>query len=101
MVSLPTVDVSQSNPRQRRNIVDNVPSVSSRAIALGMRYRVVVDVDSPRQLRLVRSLVPKAFRVRSNSRLMMQVGAYSDRTQAEEMLQRMTSNGLNASLEEL
>ena len=105
--NLPSISISQNNPRQRNSVAggDNfprsLPSRSNRAIALGLRYRVVVNVDSPRELRQVRSLVPGAFRTRYNGRLVMQVGAYSDRAEAEEMLQKMTDNGLSATIEQL
>lgn len=105
--NLPSILISQNNPRQRNsaagsdNLPRSLPSRTSRAVALGLRYRVVVNANSPRELRQVRSLVPEAFRTRYNGRVVMQVGAYSDRTEAEEMLQKMTDNGLSATLEEL
>lgn len=105
---MPTLAVSQRNPRQSgaittqgNRLVGNSRSSTSRAIALGMRYRVVVDADSPRQQSLVRSLVPGAFRSRYNGRSVIQVGAFSDRQEAEEMIQKMNGNGFNAILEEL
>lgn len=105
--NFPSISVSQNNPRQRNsaaggdNLPRSLPSRSNRAVALGLRYRVVVYAESPRELREVRSLVPGAFRTRYNGRLVMQVGAYSDRAEAEEMLQKMTGNGLSATIEEL
>ncbi|HEY9847955.1 MAG TPA: DUF1565 domain-containing protein [Leptolyngbyaceae cyanobacterium] len=106
--SMSTIGISQSNPRltSSSNVgvapeVSNSRSSTNRAIALGMRYRVVVDASSPRQQRLVRSMVPGAFRSRYNGRSVIQVGAYSDRQEAEEMLEKMNSNGFSAILEEL
>ncbi|MBD2181779.1 DUF1565 domain-containing protein [Aerosakkonema funiforme] len=99
--NLPSVAISPDNPLPQESRYSPRPSSTSRAVALGLRYRVIVDVGSARQQRLLRSLVPGAFRTRSNGRAVMQVGAYSDRTEAEEMLQKLNSNGLNASIEEL
>nr|WP_275993504.1 DUF1565 domain-containing protein [Argonema antarcticum] len=102
--NLPMVAISQDNPRQQQRNYSAPPtprSVPNRAVALGLRYRVVVEVESPRQQRLVRSIVPGAFQTRANGRVMMQVGAYRDRQEAEEMLQKINSNGLTGAIEEL
>ncbi len=102
--NLPMVAISQDNPRQQQRRYSAPPtprSVPNRAVALGLRYRVVVEAENPRQQRLVRSIVPGAFQSRFNGRRVMQVGAYSDRQQAEEMLQKINSNGLTGTIEEL
>ncbi|MCL1468721.1 DUF1565 domain-containing protein [Argonema galeatum] len=102
--NLPMVPISQDNPRQQQRRYATPPtprSVPNRAVALGLRYRVVVEAENPRQQRLVRSIVPGAFQTRANGRVMMQVGAYSDRQEAEEMLQKINSNGLTGAIEEL
>jgi cell division protein FtsN len=67
---------------------------------LELRYRVVVPVDDETAQVQVRSLVPDAFRTVHNGRVMMQVGAYSDRIKAEEMQQMITSKGLQATIEQ-
>jgi hypothetical protein len=68
---------------------------------VGQGYRVVVLVETLEQERLLRQLVPDAVRVRSLNRMVMQVGVFRDRSSAEQMLQKMSGNGLNAMLEEL
>ena len=79
---------------------DNSPSVD-RASALGFRYRVVVDADSSSDQQKMLSLVPDAFRTFTNGRSVIQAGAFRDREKAEELLQILTTNGLNARIEDI
>ncbi|MEG4516990.1 MULTISPECIES: DUF1565 domain-containing protein [unclassified Microcoleus] len=79
---------------------DNSPSFD-RARALGFRYRVVVDTDSWRDRQKMQSLVPGAFRSFSSGRPVMQAGAFREREKAEELLQMLSANGLNARIEEI
>lgn len=95
---LPTVDVSR-NPLNR---VRSAPTVDpARAASLGLRYRVVVEASSDSEQAQVRSIVPDAFRISSNGRVVMQVGAYSDRARADETAQMLNSNGLRASVQSI
>lgn len=77
------------------------PTPPTHATILGMRYRVVVEADSKSKQDFVRSVVPGAFRTFANGKVLMQVGAYKDRAEADEMLQRVTSKGLRGILEEV
>ncbi|MEG4080083.1 MULTISPECIES: DUF1565 domain-containing protein [unclassified Microcoleus] len=79
---------------------DNSPSFD-RARALGFRYRVVVDTDSWRDRQKMQSLVPGAFRSFSSGRPVMQAGAFRELEKAEELLQMLSANGLNARIEEI
>ncbi|MEG4942486.1 DUF1565 domain-containing protein [Microcoleus sp. F4-D5] len=72
-----------------------------RPSALGLRYRVVVDTDSSRDRQKMKSLVPGAFRSFSSGRPVMQAGAFREREKAEELLQMLSANGLNARIEEI
>jgi len=74
---------------------------SDRASALGFRYRVVVDAESSGDRQKMLSLVPDAFRTFTNGRSVMQAGAFREREQAEELLQILTTNGLNARIEDI
>ncbi|MFB2837148.1 DUF1565 domain-containing protein [Floridanema evergladense] len=69
--------------------------------ALGVRYRVVVEVRTLEEQKRLLSLVPSAFRTISEGKVVMQVGAFSDRTQAEEMLEKINSNDLLGTIEEI
>jgi hypothetical protein len=61
----------------------------------------VVDAGTASKQALVRSLVPGAFRTFSNGRVFMQVGAYKDRAEADEMLQFVNSKGLRGTMEQI
>jgi parallel beta-helix repeat protein len=64
-----------------------------------LRYRVIVVADSYSVQEQVRQLVPGAFRTRSGGRTMMQAGAFSDRAEADDLAQKLVSNGLPATVE--
>ncbi|MGL5065667.1 MAG: DUF1565 domain-containing protein [Microcoleus sp.] len=78
---------------------DNSPSFD-RSIALSYPYQVIVDSSSASDLARLRSLVPDAFRTSIGGRWVMQVGAFKEREKAEELLQMLAVNGLNARIEE-
>ncbi|MCC3571554.1 MAG: DUF1565 domain-containing protein [Microcoleus sp. PH2017_29_MFU_D_A] len=79
---------------------ENSPSVD-RASALGFRYRVVVDAESSGDRQKMLSLVPDAFRTFTNGRSVIQAGVFQEREKAEELLQILTANGLNARIEDI
>jgi parallel beta-helix repeat protein len=90
---LPVVNVSR-NPLQNRE------SGSRQSAAVrGLRYRVVVAAG--RRAEQVRSLFPGAFTTYSDGKAVLQVGAFGDRTNAEEAAQILDSNGLNGTIETL
>ncbi|MEG4441721.1 DUF1565 domain-containing protein [Microcoleus sp. AT9_B5] len=83
-----------------RDSQESSPSFD-RARALGFRYRVVVDTDSSGDRQKMKSLVPGAFRSFSSGRPVMQAGAFREREKAEELLQMLSANGLNARIEDI
>jgi parallel beta-helix repeat protein len=91
---LPTINVP-SNPLNRVATLPP-PTDSRRAVALGLRYRVVVEATTDSEQNQVRSLVSGAFRTSVNGRVVMQAGAYSDRANATEAANLLNSNGLRA-----
>lgn len=95
---LPKVGRSQSSlaPSAR-----STPLPPTGGTSLGLRYRVVVEAESESKQALVRSLVPGAFRTFSNGRVLMQVGAFSDRVNADEIRQMLSSKGLRAAIEQM
>jgi parallel beta-helix repeat protein len=66
-------------------------------VAATLRYRVVVDMADGEALR---SVVPGAFTAVSGGRQVLQAGAFSDAGKANQLLQRLTSQGIRASLEQ-
>lgn len=65
------------------------------------RYRVVVPVDSPNEVALVRRAVPSSFASRLNGYLVVQIGAYSDRRIAEAQVSRLAQQGFTAKIESI
>jgi parallel beta-helix repeat protein len=65
------------------------------------RYRVVVPVSSPNSVAQVRQLVPNSFASRLNGVLVVQIGAYSDRSVAESQVSRLLQQGLSARIESI
>lgn len=66
-----------------------------------LRYRVVVEATSERIQAMVRSLVPSAFVVSERGRPLIQVGAFSDRDNAEDAVRLLNQNGLRAVVQRL
>src|SRR6478672_3450077 len=90
-----TASTTLKIPASSRTLTATVP----HSPAKGLRYRVIVPAESATQQALVRSLIPDAFRTVLNGHTVMQVGAYSRRDYADEMLQMLASKGLTAGVE--
>lgn len=60
-----------------------------------LRFRVLVPITSDTDLARIRTIIPDAFRS-SRDRATAQIGAYSDRAEAEVQAQRVTPLGLRA-----
>jgi parallel beta-helix repeat protein len=73
-----------------------VASAGGYAVALGLRYRVVVSVRGSRDTYRLRAIVPDAFEKNLNGESVMQAGAFRDRGEADQLLQLLRRNGLNA-----
>ncbi|KJH72751.1 hypothetical protein UH38_04090 [Aliterella atlantica CENA595] len=95
---LPKPTVNRSAPT---STAGGPPTPPTQATILGFRYRVVVEADSKSRQDFVRSVVPGAFRTFANGKVLMQVGAYKDRAEADAMMQLVGSKGLRGVLEEL
>jgi uncharacterized protein YegP (UPF0339 family) len=59
-------------------------------------YKVVVEAKDATQEERIRALIPQAFRTQHNGQIMLQVGLFRDRANAEQVLQSLNSNGLQA-----
>jgi parallel beta-helix repeat protein len=75
------------------------PAPPSRASILGLNYRVLVEASSAEEQNRVRELVPDAFRTQRNGRSLMQAGAYDNEATAQERMQLLLDNGLEARVE--
>jgi parallel beta-helix repeat protein len=65
------------------------------------RYRVLVATQTDDQQTLVRSLIPGAFRTSYNGQLMMQVGLFNRRENAQQILDWLKEQGLTVTIETL
>jgi parallel beta-helix repeat protein len=64
-----------------------------------LRYRVVVASNSESSKLEIRRIVPTAFTAKSNGQEVIQVGAFSDRTAADEQVKKLAQAGINAAIE--
>lgn len=87
-----------SSPKLEPQAQGKKPTSSVSLSSRELRYRVVVEANSDQQKAMVRSLVPDAFHTVLKGHSVMQVGAYSDRAYAEQMLQMLKSKGLRAAI---
>lgn len=71
----------------------------SQASSLGFRFRVIVQASTASEQTQVRSVVADAFALRG--RRVMQAGAFRDRAEADELLQILLNQGLQASIEQI
>lgn len=83
---------------------NSVPRISlrsnsqDRAVALGLRFRVVVNANNFSQQSRLRSLVPDAFMTNINGESVMQAGAFRSLLEAEQLLRKLKNNGLNVQI---
>lgn len=80
---------------------DGPPAPPSRAAALGLRYRVLVEAPNAESQRALRAIVTDAFRVRVDGRTMMQAGAYPDRETADAQVVALRSQGFEARIADI
>ncbi|MGA9379515.1 MAG: DUF1565 domain-containing protein [Phormidium sp.] len=80
---------------------NSLPQTNQTVGALSLRYRVVVEVRTVQEQTRLLSLVPGAIRTISDGKVVMQVGAFSDRSQADAMLEKINRNGLLGAIEEI
>ena len=104
LTPIPSSNMPISNPPNLPQLAVPKSSASTAThlmtTALSLRYRVVVEAHSDSEQNQVRSLVPGAFRTFSNGRVLMQVGAFSDRAKADEIRRLLSSKGLRATIEQ-
>ena len=62
------------------------------------QYRVIVPTTSTSVTQRVRTIVPDAFRLSRSGRIVLQVGAYSDRPAANQLVQKLAQSGVSAEI---
>lgn len=90
-----------NNPTFSQVNTNSLPQNNQNVSALSLRYRVVVEVQTLEEQNRLLALVPGAIRTVSDGKVVMQAGAFSDRAQADELLEKINSNGLLGEIEEI
>lgn len=81
------------------NLFDGTPPPPTEyASRLGLSYRVVVPASTLESQRRIRAIVPDSFRVTLDGELMMQVGVFRERIEADVMRQRLRTYGYVAQI---
>lgn len=75
-----------------------LPLALDPATGKALQYRVIVPSSSTVVVRKVKTIVPDAFRLSRGGRTVLQVGAYSDRPTASQLVQKLAQAGVNAEI---
>lgn len=93
--SMPAVAVWRA-PGRRYASNPSQPPIPSDSSAM-VKFRVVAD---PADAALLKSIVPDAFVTYAGGRSVLQAGAFSERSKANELLETLISRGIKASIEQ-
>jgi len=108
ILPVPAGDIPLGNTRNLPKI--SAPQINTTGISgnylsatsgNSVRYRVVVEATNDREQELVKFLAPGAFSTFWQGRRVIQVGVFSDRSNADEMLRVLNSSGLRTIVEPL
>lgn len=94
---MPTISIPRNATQSRGTASPGV----NRAAALGLNYRVVVGAPDEAAQQRVKSVVPDAFRTWINGQSVMQVGAYADMANAQDMVQILEQYGMQAIVQQI
>jgi hypothetical protein len=115
ILPVPASDIPMGNAGNESDLITaNTPSLNINSMAPGMvggaagapvqvamvspKYRVFVNATDRNQQKMVKTLVPDSFRSSYQGRPMLQVGAFQDRAQADEVIGLLNRNGINSIL---
>lgn len=95
---MPKVYSARGNAQQTAfSASPGLPTVGSVVV----RYRVVVVANTDTQQEQLRTIAPDAFPVTYRGQKAVQVGAFGDRTKADQLAAALTNQGLTAQIETL
>ncbi|WP_144052475.1 DUF1565 domain-containing protein [Pseudanabaena biceps] len=89
---------SAGTPRFPTQVATLPPATLDPTTGKPFQYRVIVSATSTVIVQKVKTIVPDAFRMSRSGRTVLQVGAYSDRPAADQLVQRLTQSGLIAEI---
>ncbi len=95
---LPTITINPTPGARSTARSGSARQGANLASALGYNYRVLVPLEQPSTEGKVRSMVPDAFRTRLNGQLMMQVGLFYDRADAEAVVRQLAVQNIPATI---
>ncbi|NJK38670.1 MAG: DUF1565 domain-containing protein [Oscillatoriales cyanobacterium RM2_1_1] len=70
----------------------------SSPVVLGLQYRVVIEGNSYNLYQRVQAIVPEAFWTEVGGKQVIQVGAFRDRAEAEDLIWRLSQRGIATQL---
>ena len=94
----PTVITIEREYSRPQPIAALPPVPTDPATNRPLQYRVVVPNTSTTMTQRVKTIIPSAFRLSRSGRTVLQVGAYSDRPAASQMVQKLAQSGVNAEI---
>ena len=89
---------NSSNPRLPNQVAALPPVTLDPTTGKPFQYRVIVPASTTLVSQRVKTIVPDSFRVLRSGRSVLQVGAYSDRQAADELVQKLAQSGVNAEI---
>jgi Protein of unknown function (DUF3747) len=116
ILPVPSANIPMGNAGNESDLItSSTPSLNLNAMAPGTsgaptsgyqvamanpnyRYRVFVNATDPKQRQAVKTIVPDSFRSSYQGRPMVQVGAFQDKSQADEVIARLSQHGINTIL---
>jgi Protein of unknown function (DUF3747) len=116
ILPVPSANIPRGNAGNESDLITaSTPSLDLNAMAPGAsgsptsgyqvamaspnyRYRVFVNATDTKQRQAVKTVVPDAFRSSYQGRPMMQVGAFQDKSQADEVIARLSQHGIDTIL---
>lgn len=82
----------------RNSATGGSSSSSSTTVAEAETYQVIVVADNAEAQDKVREIVPDAFLTTINGQVVMQVGVFQDRQEADQLQQRLSLEGLSTAV---
>lgn len=77
----------------------SLPQIAARTAQIDLRYRVIVEADNEQQQQIVKLIAPAAFQTVWHGRGVMQVGVFSSRYNADNIVRMLNDKGLKAVVE--
>lgn len=92
------IEREYSQPSGSGQVASLPPVALDPTTGKSFQYRVVVPNPSTSVTQKVKSIVPSAFRLLRSGRYVLQVGAYSDRPAADNLVNKLAQSGLKAEI---